>query len=196
VTPTRHIELAPGAFLESRRKLFWLFAALALLLDQLTKLWLWRPPFSPDRPLVLIPGLLQLISHPGNTRGALGFGPSNAMFYVVPAVLGLVVMVYFLLTTSAGNGLAASALGLLAGGDVGNLIDRLALHHVRDFIDLHWGDVYHWSTFNVADSAICVGFAIIVFDVLFPRGRAEPAGEGGEAAPQSVKEGPAGRSSP
>ncbi len=185
VTATKHTHITPATFFESRRKLFWLIAAFVVALDQLTKLWLWRPPFSADRPLVLIPGLLQLISHPGNTKGALGFGPSNPMFYVVPALLGLVVMVYFLLTTSSGNGLVAAALGLLAGGDVGNLIDRLVLHRVRDFIDLHWHETFHWSTFNVADSAICIGFAVIVIDVLFPRGRAEPAeGETPEGSPE------------
>jgi len=152
-------------------------------LDQLTKVWLWRPPFSADRPLVLVPGLLQLIGHPGNTKGALGLGPDNPMFYVVPALLGLVVMGYFLLTTSSSNGLVAVALGLLAGGAVGNLIDRVVLHRVRDFIDLHWHDAFHWSTFNVADAAVCIGFALIVIDLLFPGGGAEPAGEGAQEGP-------------
>jgi signal peptidase II len=170
----------PGSLFESRRKLFWLFAGLALALDQLTKLWLWRPEGSPDRPLVLIPRVLELVSHPGNVRGAFGLGPSAPLFFIIPAVLGLVVMVYFLLSTSAGNGLIASALGLLAGGDVGNLADRLALRHVRDFIDLHWG-AHHWPTFNVADSAICIGFAIIVVDLLFSKDRAAEDGQDGPA---------------
>ncbi len=195
MTPGRFPRVTTAALFESRRKLFWLVAALVVAADQLTKLWLWRPEFSPDRPLVLIPGLLQLIGHPGNTKGALGLGPSNALFYVVPALIGLVVMVYFLLTTSSRNGMVAAALGLLAGGDVGNLIDRLVLHRVRDFIDLHWHDAFHWSTFNVADAAICFGFAIIAIDVLFAGRSLEPDGEGGEDAPEERQDGPPERKS-
>lgn len=175
MTATENIHAGPSALFQSKRKLFWLVGAAVILLDQYSKLWLWRPPSAPDRPLQLIQGVLDLISHPGNVKGALGLGPANPIFYVVPAVIGLVVMVYFLLTTPAGNWLVALALGLLAGGDVGNLIDRLALRFVRDFIDLHWREAYHWYTFNVADAAICTGFAIIVLDILFLSGRAERA---------------------
>ena len=190
MSATKDIHAAPSALFASKRKLFWLVAAAVLLLDQYSKLWLWRPPLSPDRPLDVIQGVLTLISHPGNVKGALGLGPANPVFYVVPAVIGLIVMIYFLLTTPAGNWLVALALGLLAGGDVGNLVDRLALRFVRDFIDLHWREVYHWYTFNVADAAICAGFAIIVLDVLFLSGRAERARRAGDALAGKAEKGP------
>ncbi len=57
------------------------------------------------------------------------------------------------------------ALGLIAGGAAGNLIDRLALGHVVDFLDFHVG-AYHWPAFNVADSAITVGVAIVLYGSL------------------------------
>ena len=175
VTDTKDSHAASRDLFLSNRKLFWIVGAAVLLLDQYSKLWLWRPLFSADRPLVLIPDILRLIAHPGNTRGALGIGPSNPLFFAVPAVIGLAVMVYFLLTTPAGDWLVAVALGLLAGGDVGNLIDRVTLRYVRDFIELHWREAWYWHTFNVADAAICTGFVLIAFDMLFLSGRAERA---------------------
>jgi len=60
---------------------------------------------------------------------------------------------------------------------MGNLVDRVALGRVRDFIDLHWGDAFHWHTFNVADAAICVGFVLVVVDTLFSRDARELAAE-------------------
>ena len=189
VTATKSTHAVPHALFQSKRKLFWLVAAAVVLLDQLTKLWLWRPLGAADRPLVLIPEVLRLIGHPGNVKGALGLGPANPFFYAVPAVIGLVVMIYFLLTTPAGNWLVALALGLLAGGDVGNMIDRLALHHVRDFIELHWREVWFWHTFNVADSAICIGFVVIAYEMLFHSDRSEPARQAKEAVAGKGKEG-------
>ncbi|MBI3736728.1 signal peptidase II, partial [Candidatus Sumerlaeota bacterium] len=54
-------------------------------------------------------------------------------------------------------------LGLILGGAVGNLVDRYRIQHVIDFIDAHWNDVYHFPTFNVADSAISVGMALLIW---------------------------------
>lgn len=59
----------------------------------------------------------------------------------------------------------ALALGLIAGGAAGNLIDRLSLGHVVDFLDFHAGG-YHWPAFNLADSAITVGVAIVLYGSL------------------------------
>jgi signal peptidase II len=59
------------------------------------------------------------------------------------------------------------ALSLIAGGALGNLIDRLRFGFVTDFLDLHWKEVYHWPRFNVADSCIVVGVALIFLHSLF-----------------------------
>ncbi len=58
-------------------------------------------------------------------------------------------------------------LGLILGGAVGNVIDRLLYGHVIDFIHVHYGDVWHYPIFNVADMGICVGMALVLIDVLF-----------------------------
>jgi signal peptidase II len=57
----------------------------------------------------------------------------------------------------------ALALALILGGALGNLVDRLLYGHVIDFIDLYYGD-WHWPTFNIADSAITLGAALLLLD--------------------------------
>lgn len=59
-------------------------------------------------------------------------------------------------------------LGLILGGAIGNLIDRLHYGYVIDFIDLFYKN-YHWPVFNLADSAICLGAALLIFDKMFER---------------------------
>jgi len=181
VTATASTGTILRGLFESRRKFFWIGAVLALVLDQVTKALLWHPPGAAAGPVVLIPRLLQLVSHPGNTKGALGLGPDAPWFYVVAALVVMPLVLYFLLTTPARNGLVACGLGLLAGGAVGNLIDRVSLRYVRDFIDLHWGEAFHWHTFNVADAAICTGFGLIVLDMVLPRKAGASARPEGEA---------------
>jgi len=64
------------------------------------------------------------------------------------------------------------ALGLIVGGAIGNVVDRLRLRFVFDFLDFYWNG-YHFAAFNLADSAITVGVAMLLIDGLF--GRAEKA---------------------
>jgi len=74
---------------------------------------------------------------------------------------------------SKSNMLGISALGLLLGGAVGNLIDRLRFGFVTDFIDVRlWGD-FHWPTFNVADSAITVGSIMLAVFIFFTFGKSD-----------------------
>lgn len=70
----------------------------------------------------------------------------------------------------------ATALSLVIGGALGNLIDRLTLGYVVDFLDFHWKWAYHFPAFNVADSAICVGVGVIILDILTQNGNMEPKG--------------------
>jgi signal peptidase II len=62
----------------------------------------------------------------------------------------------------------AAGIGLVIGGAVGNVIDRLRFGAVVDFLDFHWGG-YHWPAFNIADSAITLGVVFIITDGLFRR---------------------------
>ncbi len=65
--------------------------------------------------------------------------------------------------------MAAMALALVIGGALGNLIDRVVHGHVIDFIDVYWDAGLHWPAFNIADSAISVGVALLILDSFVAR---------------------------
>ncbi len=81
--------------------------------------------------------------------------------------LGIVAAVYiiYLLRRHAGQTLFCTALALILGGAIGNVLDRMLYGYVIDFLDVFWGNA-HWPAFNVADSAICVGAALFIVDEL------------------------------
>lgn len=107
--------------------------------------------------VTVIPGLLNIV-HFRNPGAAFGIftdgGTLKTLFLTGTSVVALVV-IWFLVKSAPGR-LAVFALSLIAGGAVGNLIDRIRFAEVVDFIDFHVGR-YHWPAFNVADSAITVG---------------------------------------
>jgi signal peptidase II len=175
--------------LRSKKKVFFTVALLVLLLDQTAKVAFWRAPEDGSSALVIIPHILQFVPHEGNQRGAMGLGPKSRMFYVTAAVVGLIIIRMFYATTPSRKSLVHGALGMLAGGAVGNLVDRLLWGRVRDFIDLHWGDAYHWHTFNVADSAICVGFLLIVLDAFFSKDQPVRPARRRRSGPNDVRAG-------
>ncbi|MBT3171638.1 MAG: signal peptidase II [Rhodospirillaceae bacterium] len=141
-------------------------AALALILDQLTK-WLardnlWDPPIR-----VEVLGFLDLV--PVENRG-ISFGLLQS-----EGGLGVWLISAFALIVAAGLGFwlyrtrrkwPALALGLIIGGALGNVIDRLRLGWVIDFIDFHV-NTWHWPAFNIADAAITVGVGMLLIDGLF-----------------------------
>ncbi|MCP4128115.1 MAG: lipoprotein signal peptidase [Gammaproteobacteria bacterium] len=82
------------------------------------------------------------------------------------AAVATLVMVLWLRGLKQHERLSAIALALIVGGAVGNLIDRLLFGYVIDFLDFYIGQ-YHWPAFNVADSAISIGVAILLYEILF-----------------------------
>ena len=162
----------------------YLLVALAVLVaDQWTK-WLVEVhlPHGVSRPV--IDGFFNLV-HVRNSGVAFGlFAEAGAARSWLLALLGLValsaVAVYFWLTPRWDR-LLLVALALVAGGAVGNLIDRLAAGGVTDFLDVYVGR-HHWPAFNVADSAITVGITLMIYDAVFPhrRRRAATSGAAGE----------------
>lgn len=82
-------------------------------------------------------------------------------FFIVVPVLALFIIGFVYYRLAEHETLTALALSLIVGGAIGNLIDRLRFGYVIDFLDFHWRDFYHWPAFNVADSAIVVGVALM-----------------------------------
>ena len=118
------------------------------------------------------------VENPGAAWGLFGNlpdGTRQAFFHVVSlAALGFILAMY--LKLGAGQGMVRVALALVAGGALGNFVDRLLRGYVIDFIDWHWRNHpnLRWPTFNVADAAICVGVTLMLLDSLRVR-RLEPA---------------------
>jgi len=151
-------------------------AAVVLALDQATKAWvLHHLPGAP--PLTVIPGFFDLVysRNTGGVFGLLAGAPSiwRRAFFVGATAIALGVIVVFLKRWGRESRLLTVALSLVAGGAIGNLIDRLRFGSVVDFIDWYWKD-HHWYTFNVADSAISAGAVLLIVHSLLP----EPSGAG------------------
>src|SRR5690606_29032834 len=93
-----------------------------------------------------------------------GAGGWQRWFFAGIALVASVVILVWLVR-GRDSRIVAAALALILGGALGNLWDRLALGHVVDFLDFHWAG-YHFPAFNIADSAITVGAALIILDML------------------------------
>ncbi len=143
-------------------------AAAVALVDQLSKWWIVERVMDPPRALEVTGFFnLMLIYNRGVSFGLLdseaALVPWLLSGLAVAIVIGLVVWLRQIEGRWPGV-----AVGLIVGGAVGNVIDRLRLGAVIDFLDLHWAG-FHWPAFNLADSAITLGVALLLVDGLFGR---------------------------
>ena len=132
--------------------------------DQLTKAWV-AGAVAPDSALEIIDSNLRLIiTH--NTGGLFGLFQGNALLFALVslAVIAVIVVVEARAGTSW---LTSLTFGLLLGGAIGNLIDRLRLGYVLDFVDAGVGQL-RWFTFNIADAAISTSIVLLILVALFP----------------------------
>jgi signal peptidase II len=138
---------------------------LVLALDQLSKYWVARALGEGDD-LQLIRGVLKLsyTENPGIAFGMLGNGDLKWALVAV-SLVAIAVVVYYLARTPASNRLLLWSLALLAAGITGNLIDRIRMGRVIDFIEVYYRDFFHWPVFNVADSAITIGAALMAIEL-------------------------------
>lgn len=118
---------------------------------------------------VLVPGLLNL-RHTNNSGVAFGLLADLEASWLAPllilfSVAVIALLVWLLATGRAGGYLGQCGLALILGGASGNVLDRLLRHTVTDFLDFHVGS-YHWYTFNIADSAIVIGAALVVLELM------------------------------
>lgn len=135
----------------------WLGAGLALTVDQVTK--------SAAFQVVANHGEIQVapflnVTSGRNTGVAFGLATGGDPILLI-AVAAAVVAVVLVMIVRAASPLCRAALGMILGGGIGNIADRLRFGGVRDFVDLHWGGL-HWPTFNLADAFITVGVVIVL----------------------------------
>ena len=148
-----------------------LLALVVFIADQILKLWMLDLVFDPPRVLVMT-SFFNLA--PVWNRGV-SFGMFSSQQDWMPLILSAVAVAISIglvvWLRRAPSRLMALALGLVIGGAIGNVIDRLRYGAVVDFLDFHVMG-YHWPAFNIADAAICIGVVLILWYELF---QAKPA---------------------
>ncbi len=140
---------------------------LVVVLDQLTKYWI-SANFRYGEVRVVSGFFNLVLTH--NKGAAFSFlasaaGWQRGLFIAIALVA--IVVISALLARRAGDSLFCLALALILGGAIGNVVDRIFLGHVVDFLDFHFAG-WHWPAFNVADAAITVGAALLVADSFRP----------------------------
>jgi len=170
----------------SDRTVYVVIAALVVVLDQLTKMLVDHFMSLHDSRL-LVDGLLRLtyVQNRGAAFGILSEAdlPYQSLLFAVVSLAALGAIAAYAWRLPARSRLPQTALALIMGGALGNLLDRARLGYVIDFVDAYWG-VHHWPAFNAADSAISIGVVLLVIDIL----RQPQAGE--VPLPPRVEPGP------
>jgi len=148
-----------------RYRILLVVSALVLVLDQATKLYI-------DRSMALHSSISVIenffsITYLRNKGAAFGILANSAYrlpFFLMVSAVAVCVIFVVIKKLREDQRLAASSLSLIFSGALGNLIDRVRLGEVIDFLDAHWYD-HHWPAFNIADSAICVGVFLLAIDM-------------------------------
>ena len=157
-------------------------AGLVILLDQATKAW---ASTHYQVPVPVIPGFFRLaLSH--NTGALFGMfaalgDPWRSILLTLIPVFAVSGIAWLIWRSDPSESSSRLALSLILGGAIGNLIDRVTYGHVIDFIDVYWSSpplsdwlvstfgTNRWPTFNVADSGLTIGAALLLFDLFFQR---------------------------
>jgi len=158
---TTNFRVAAGAFL------------IVLVLDLATKIAIDANLSYADK-IPVIPGFFYL-THVRNTGAAFGLfsdAPQvyRMVFFISVSLIAVGIIISFYRKLSPGDRLAALALGLILGGAVGNLVDRIFRQEVVDFLHFRLWRGYSWPDFNVADSAIVVGVGLLMLELLASEG--------------------------
>jgi signal peptidase II len=152
------------------KALFFFFSIVAVIIgDQWVKLEI-LSRFDYGESIAILPQFFS-ITYVRNTGAAFGFlasaDPSfRVPFFLIVPIIAMVVLGFLYRDLPKDAKFRAMALGLVSGGALGNLIDRVRLGYVVDFLDLHWKSTYFFPAFNIADSAICVGVAILLLSTM------------------------------
>ena len=172
------------------RKHVLLIAGVVLALDRFTK-WIIARTIPLHDSIGVIPGFFKLthVTNGGAAFGLFSDSPSELriVFLIFFSLLALVVVLALLWRHTQGLNSTAFALSLILGGALGNLWDRVLSGHVVDFLEFYIGP-YIWPDFNVADSAIVVGAAILMVEILFAPKHQRAYEEGVIAQPTSEAE--------
>jgi signal peptidase II len=150
-------------------KKFYIVALLILAIDHMTK-WIARATLESNQPIELISGYLRL-SYVHNSGVAFGLfdkvdSPWKPYVLAAMAVVAVVLILLYSMHMPSDRNLLQFALAVTMGGILGNFLDRVIRGYVVDFIEFHIHEAFYWPTFNVADSAITIGIALLLIDTV------------------------------
>jgi len=155
--------------LKLQARLPYLFLVIAtLVLDRWTKSWI-QSRFDLNESATVIDGFFN-ITYVRNTGVAFGIfssisSPAKSLLLSVFTAVAAVIVITYSVRSPARNRILQVALALILGGALGNLYDRLAYRYVVDFLEFYVG-TYHWPSFNIADSAISIGIALLALEII------------------------------
>ncbi len=160
-------------------RLLWILGLTTVVLDQASKVWIVeRMPLGTYHlyhgAIPVIEGFFHLV-HVGNTGAAWSLFTGKSTLLALLAFITLGAIFWWRHSLGLRERMVQWSFGLLCGGIVGNLIDRVAYGHVVDFLDFHFGN-YVYPTFNIADSGICIGVGLYLIHTL-----RQPPDEAGKA---------------
>lgn len=145
--------------------LFWIFFILIVFIDQITKIWA-SAILKGNHSIVILEKFLKL-NYVENRGAAFGILQNKQMFFIVVTILIIVCILYFLKKNNNINNISILSMVLITGGAIGNLIDRIRLNYVVDFIDVTFGNFYDFPVFNIADSFVVIGTFILAYLIMF-----------------------------
>ncbi len=149
----------------SRYRLLAIVSCVVLILDQATKFYV-DSHFRVHESVTVLPDFFHL-TYVRNKGAAFGIFADSAVripFFITVSLVAALGILWYMRRLRDEQRLLNFSLALIFAGAVGNLIDRVRLGEVIDFIDVHWYR-YHWPAFNVADSAITVGVCLLLVDL-------------------------------
>jgi signal peptidase II len=154
-------------------------AALVVLLDQLSKFAIFESLLA-GRPEIRVTPFFSLVERYNTGISFSLFATDHSVgpwaFAALAALIALGLLVWL---SQTADRLPAIGLALVIGGAVGNVIDRVRIGKVMDFLLVYWPDVFYWPAFNLADSAITIGVALLIYDGVVGERRRRAASSGG-----------------
>jgi len=166
--------------MKSKYLILLLLTPLVLVIDQLTKVYIDRS-MKLYQSIPVVDGLFSItyLRNKGAAFSFLADASWRLPFFILVSIIAVVAILVAFGKLRDDQRLASVSLSLILSGAVGNLIDRVRLGEVIDFLDVYWRS-HHWPAFNVADSAICVGVALLAIDMFQEERRLKQAAKGGD----------------
>jgi signal peptidase II len=167
--------------------MFFVCAGVVFVIDQVSKL-LAQAHLRDALPKAILPNFLHL-SYAQNKGGAFSLLANHGWILTLISVAAVVAILIWSFNIPRHEKLTRLSLALIFGGAVGNLLDRFRLGYVIDFIDAHWYNTYHWPTFNLADTSICIGIGLFIIATLLAHIRYKRERTADSSAPSAPERG-------